>query len=517
MIARINTADPPLKKADLMLRGVGGEVSAADQQAITATQTTGRKESLLWSDLGTQAPGKLLELAVDRTRADDWLSAGVFALDIGNVDLAERLLARAGQMGLDIGPYRDPLAQAAFDAARMLLDAGDFSQAADALAALETKYSSIPWWSMNQSAVAAARAAAAEGLHEHEANELYTKAAEYFAQNELFEVKPLLEKLGAEYGDIVTLLDPAGRPPLAELKQSVANLGHRFSVCLDGKGDFRSIQAAIDAAPANSLIEIQDSGPYIEQVAIQTVGLTLRGAADAWPVITSLGANRDFERLVHVLGDGTTLERLIIVHGTPQGERAVALDVGAAGCRIRAVMSMVPRAEQSEAKAFGCWNKAGAWTDLADCLFIGESFFAAPARAANCLFVSEFTNFHGTCRIENCTVSKKAQFVLSESVVRNSIIGSVHIFDQALQSFRMECCNIFGPDRFWGHNEPKTGFFFGDPRFRDPPNLDYRLMSNSPCIGKADDGGDLGVRYTPEMTEMVRRALEMRARGIIQF
>jgi len=56
-----------------------------------------------------------------------------------------------------------------------------------------------------------------------------------------------------------------------------------------------------------------------------------------------------------------------------------------------------------------------------------------------------------------------------------------------------------------------------DPMFRDPGNLDYRLMPGSPCIGKASDGGDIGVRYTPEMIEMINVALELRRRGIINF
>ena len=41
-----------------------------------------------------------------------------------------------------------------------------------------------------------------------------------------------------------------------------------------------------------------------------------------------------------------------------------------------------------------------------------------------------------------------------------------------------------------------------------------------PCsrgTGKASDGGDVGVRYTPEMIEVIKLALELRARGIIKF
>jgi len=38
-----------------------------------------------------------------------------------------------------------------------------------------------------------------------------------------------------------------------------------------------------------------------------------------------------------------------------------------------------------------------------------------------------------------------------------------------------------------------------------------------PCRGKASDGGDLGCRFTPEMLEMLKKALELRRKGIIKF
>ncbi|NLY02422.1 MAG: hypothetical protein GXY83_40570 [Rhodopirellula sp.] len=53
--------------------------------------------------------------------------------------------------------------------------------------------------------------------------------------------------------------------------------------------------------------------------------------------------------------------------------------------------------------------------------------------------------------------------------------------------------------------------------FVDPKNLDYRLMPSSPGTSKASDGGDLGVRFTPEMIELLKLALELRVRGIIEF
>jgi hypothetical protein len=38
-----------------------------------------------------------------------------------------------------------------------------------------------------------------------------------------------------------------------------------------------------------------------------------------------------------------------------------------------------------------------------------------------------------------------------------------------------------------------------------------------PCIGKASDGGDIGCRYTPEIVELCKHALELRRRGVIKF
>ncbi|HIQ20104.1 MAG TPA: hypothetical protein EYH34_02535 [Planctomycetes bacterium] len=55
------------------------------------------------------------------------------------------------------------------------------------------------------------------------------------------------------------------------------------------------------------------------------------------------------------------------------------------------------------------------------------------------------------------------------------------------------------------------------PLFVNPVALDYRLQEHSPARGRASDGGDIGVRWTPEMLQMCRIALELRARGLIKF
>jgi hypothetical protein len=78
-------------------------------------------------------------------------------------------------------------------------------------------------------------------------------------------------------------------------------------------------------------------------------------------------------------------------------------------------------------------------------------------------------------------------------------------------------CNVFGVEGFGVGVAPGKGCISADPMFRDPANLDYRLMPGSPCIGKASDGGDIGCRYTPEMIELCKQALELRRKGILKF
>ena len=82
---------------------------------------------------------------------------------------------------------------------------------------------------------------------------------------------------------------------------------------------------------------------------------------------------------------------------------------------------------------------------------------------------------------------------------------------------RIEHCNVHGKIPFLNLAKPGKGCFSGNPQFANPKMLDYRLMPTSPCRGKASDGGDVGMRYTPEMVEMLKLAFALRERGIIKF
>jgi hypothetical protein len=82
---------------------------------------------------------------------------------------------------------------------------------------------------------------------------------------------------------------------------------------------------------------------------------------------------------------------------------------------------------------------------------------------------------------------------------------------------KIDFCNVHGETPYIDRARPGEGCFSAPPMFAAPKNRDYRLLPNSPCLGKASDGGDLGVRYTPEMQEILKQAQELRAQGIIKF
>ena len=93
----------------------------------------------------------------------------------------------------------------------------------------------------------------------------------------------------------------------------------------------------------------------------------------------------------------------------------------------------------------------------------------------------------------------------------DSIINTVKVESVA----RIDYCNVFG--NYQTMAKPGKNCISVDPQFVNAKGHDYRLGPKSPCRGKASDGGDLGVRYTPERIDMYKLAFALRARGIIKF
>jgi hypothetical protein len=343
-----------------------------------------------------------------------------------------------------------------------------------------------------------------------------------------------VEKLKSDYADSQAITDAARKPSFTEMEKAVAELGQLITVRQDGKGDFASIQAAIDAAPPHSLIEVQDNGPYNEKLDIprEKEGLTLRGARGTWPIVTSAGPRAGFDFLVLVRAAKIRMERIVLAHSASGSSSPHCLHVDRDGAAT-SVESCVLYAPGTAFFLGGKGREVGAIlhnsvilgglllssqpTVVRDSLWFGGSAGqeGGVATLENVIIPSGSYNISCECTLRACTVGKNIHLRNARVALLDCILHSVEA-DKV--GARIERCAVFSPTRpFANLATPGKGCFQAAPQFVNPANLDYRLLPTSPCIGKASDGGDLGCRYTPEMIEIIQKALELRAQEIIKF
>ncbi|NQT16470.1 MAG: SUMF1/EgtB/PvdO family nonheme iron enzyme, partial [Planctomycetes bacterium] len=503
IVAEINHADPPLKSTALMIRGAGRDLVEANDDGISAKLRTGKTEPIAWANVGSQAIEKLIGLASEPDNADDWLAGGLLAFTIGDAAAAERLLEEARSRGADISPYLASVAAAALAKIIGLLEQKRYDEAEDALADIERKYAGTAWLVSNQQALSAARARATKGLKElaeAEAEKLYAEGVRLLEDRRLFELKEIVGTLRGEFGDCRAVNEPDRGPSFADLERAVANLGRFIRVRQDGKGDFSSIQKAIEAASPVSLIEIQDNGPYYEKPAIPAdkPKLTLRGAKDSWPIIIT-------PEPIGIHAYDTVFERLVLLRLGSSSWACLAIT--ADGFRGRMLVTFDGRGSVVFCQAEDA--------RLEDSIVIGpiDTSYGAGARGIdfhNCLFTGEVIRII-TGELRRCTVPA-VLVLLQEADGSDSICGFVRV-EEGVTDYKFR--NSAVSDGSLPANAKDC--FNADPQFRDSANLDFRLAPTSPCKGRASDGGDLGVLYTPEMNAMWQIALELRAKGIIKF
>lgn len=522
IIAAINAADPPLEKSDLLIRGMGGQITSAAEAGITATLRTGKTEHSAWKDSGKRATGKLLELAIDPTNGKMLLAGALLALATGETSAAEAYFDKAEAAGIDIAPYLVSVAAQSLSKATELLDEQQYADALEQLEHVETEYGSTDWFAANREAVAAVRATAEKGVLDVEAESLYAEAVKLKEADQLFDLRDLVVKLRSEYATSQVVSDANRSPTFVEFEELVADLGKKVTVCLDGAGDFTSIQAAIDAAPGKSLIEIQDNGPYFEKLSIpaESSGLTLRGRRQVWPVIASGGPRRDFNVLLSIRASGVTVEHLVLAHAEPAGDHPGCLDVGAGPTTVRSCV-LYTRRDAGHAL------NIHAQTVLHNCVSVGTGAIMAPFTAQDTLWFGSaqylwqgytFTNVLVTGGIKGET--GEVRFCTFNALVHmhgkltDSILPAI---ESPKADTQIEYCGLFGETPYVDLAKPGPGCLLATPQFANSKAQDFRLLPNSPCIGKASDGGDLGCRFTPEMLQMYQLAFELRARGIIKF
>jgi hypothetical protein len=157
-----------------------------------------------------------------------------------------------------------------------------------------------------------------------------------------------------------------------------------------------------------------------------------------------------------------------------------------------------------------------AWVTVEDSLIVGKLARLAIESTNSLWLVQEIQGDVGVTFLRSCTVVGALSFGLREhgatgAVADSIIVGNVRGFVQN----RVEYCDVLGG--FQGSVKPGRGCIASDAMFVNAPNLDFRLKPGSPCIGKASDGGDIGCRFTPEMIELCKVALDLRRRGILKF
>jgi hypothetical protein len=302
------------------------------------------------------------------------------------------------------------------------------------------------------------------------------------------------------------------------MADAVAKLGKIVVVRQDGGGDAKTLRAALEAATPNGLIEIADSGIYRERIDIrpELEGLILRGAAGCWPVVTSQGAAKGISCLIRVAAPRVVIEHLVLSDLVPTGSGSCIGKPKGGGVTLRSavVHGNLGGMELRRCVVAGMIG-SHSMTDCIQVAGIVESD-GGTRRLTNCLVPRVRTITHGGIRLVRCTVFGMANSGTGRGYIADSIVESVDFPGDSSVGPIIHSC-VYGKKPFRRHAKPGEGCITADPQFRNPKAFDYRLKPSSPCRGKASDGGDMGCRLTPEMIDLLKRAFDLRKKGVIKF
>ena len=132
------------------MRGINGDINKADADAITATLLDGKQESIAWTDLGPKATNKLLQLAVRREVAGDWLAAGSMSLMDQDTQTAERYFDKSAVAGRRNLALYGPAGHEGFCRRPRSIRTCRYAESETLLTALKAKYGTIPWFAANK-------------------------------------------------------------------------------------------------------------------------------------------------------------------------------------------------------------------------------------------------------------------------------------------------------------------------------------------------------------------------------
>jgi hypothetical protein len=521
MIAKINTAQPRLRRSTLNLRGRDADLVKADEDGITAESGAGNNEPHPWKSLSREALQRFLPRVIDSQNADDRLAAGLLALVVDDATSAKRHFEQARSLGASIDRYLDTLAAIDFKQINGLLDEKGFREAKGLLSDLEKKYGQTAWHGSHQHELEVARERIRTGMAsiaEAEGEKLYADAAKLFKRGRHFQLKPLVLKLRDDYPNTPAATDPDRKPSFAEMRAVIDNLGKSIAVRQDGRGDFRTIQEAIRAAPPNSVIEVQDNGAYSEEIVIPVnkSGLTLRGGAGFWPIITTTGLKTTPEFVLTVRAERSAIERLILLN-EKRPQLCVLVEAGSLHLHtaiVCATQQSIIGGGQHHCELHNCVT-VGGMRDMRslvvrDCVLLTGGLLGSSLDLSN--VVASSVHASGPSNVKSCTIPGPVRFEAEPNTLLDSIASQVESVKPGTQ---IEHCNVYTSNGYKVLAEAGKGCISDDPKFHNANNLDFRLAPTSPCRKKASDGGDLGCRHTPEMMKLLNLTRELHRRNII--
>ncbi|MBM4034678.1 MAG: hypothetical protein FJ291_23285 [Planctomycetes bacterium] len=553
MIERINTARPSLRKSTLGIPGINADLTAADERQITASLGAGAAEGHPWKKLSAKSARLLAQQVVDRKSADDLLASGLLAVVYDDAATAEKEFEEARALGADADRHLLTMADLSLGRVLALVEKQAYAEAEEALTALETRHADSPWLSSHKGTLDAARAKIKANTAEASAEKLYKQAVELYKQKDLAALKEAIEKLTEEYGDSKVFADAERVPSVAEMAKATEKLGKTITVSKSGRGQHKSIQAAIDAAEPNATILITEGGFYPDRIVVPASkkAITIRGKKGSTPFIGfDPSAKRVHRRIMDVEAPELTLDGLILMAGTSD-----TVSTGFIGAKVRSNIRLRSCIFYSGYRYSGgeLIESSGGTVEADHCLFMrGGSVYAA-FQAKNCISLGRYLYIYASyyssssddggprpvmrrdpgtvaCKLENClfyrvetscpmqmdycTLPGGLELRGGPNAVTNSILEQV---DADKGDTTIDYCDVFGKEPFVDFARPGKRCFSLAPQFLNPRGFDYRLQRTSPCYKKAADGGAIGCRMTRDMAELLALAFELRKRGIFDF
>jgi len=335
---------------------------------------------------------------------------------------------------------------------------------------------------------------------------------------------------------LVVLIGVTVLPGVETHAREGAPPGRIVSVRQDGKGDFRTVESALSSVKPGEIVEIRDSGTYRVarpggDAAPQPSNVVIRGARGQWPIISRAepgpptfcpAGTWELDHLVFrgkAEDDGhvwiaASAGRLVVRNCVFKDVRfCISAEEGVSEVQIENCVFTGIGAALSVFRPKKTQRIAIRQSVLHNCqaVVIGATTANLAAFEGNIVddikqTVFAFRRRRGRKRsgvigkLRGSDIDRNCYARLDGDVAR--MVGIRYALRDNLARFLREGGSVgrtFSDLPAWRKAADKDGQSLAmDPQFTDTKGLDFRLRPSSPCRGKADDKGDLGVQWGDE-------------------